>query len=115
MNQDADALLESLLDSLLNDFNHWFKRGQELLASCPDSVMTPDEREAMGVRIDEGLRAITATRALECHSGGDGHLDGVDDSLASACDRGLGSRSPGFGGEGEELALGALTKLLQIF
>ncbi|EHA64031.1 DUF2605 domain-containing protein [Synechococcus sp. WH 8016] len=64
MNQDADALLESLLDSLLNDFNHWFKRGQELLASCPDSVMTPDEREVMGVRIDEGLRAITATRAL---------------------------------------------------
>jgi hypothetical protein len=64
MNQDADALLESLLDSLLNDFNHWFKRGQELLASCPDSVMTPDERKAMGVRIDEGLRAITATRAL---------------------------------------------------
>jgi hypothetical protein len=64
MNQDADALLESLLDSLLNDFNHWFKRGQELLASCPDSLMTPDEREAMGVRIDEGLRAITATRAL---------------------------------------------------
>ena len=64
MNQDADALLESLLDSLLNDFNHWFKRGQELLASCPDSVMTPDEREAMGVRIDEGLLAITATRAL---------------------------------------------------
>ena len=64
MNQDADALLESLLDSLLNDFNHWFKRGQELLASCPDSVMTPDEREAMGARIDEGLRAITATRAL---------------------------------------------------
>ena len=64
MNQDADALLESLLDSLLNDFNHWFKRGQELLASCPDSVMTPDEREVMRVRIDEGLRAITATRAL---------------------------------------------------
>lgn len=64
MNQDADALLESLLDSLLNDFNHWFKRGQELLTSCPDSVMTPDERKAMGVRIDEGLRAITATRAL---------------------------------------------------
>jgi hypothetical protein len=64
MNQDADALLESLLDSLLNDFNHWFKRGQELLASCPDSVMIPDEREAMGVRIDEGLLAITATRAL---------------------------------------------------
>ena len=64
MNQEADALLESLLDSLLNDFNHWFKRGQELLAACPDSVLTPDDREAMGVRIDEGLKAIAATRAL---------------------------------------------------
>ena len=64
MNQEADALLESLLDSLLNDFNHWFKRGQELLAACPDSVMTPDERDVMRVRIDEGLKAIAATRAL---------------------------------------------------
>ena len=64
MNQETDALLESLLDSLLNDFNHWFKRGQELLAACPDSVLTPDDREAMGVRIDEGLKAIAATRAL---------------------------------------------------
>ena len=64
MNQEANALLESLLDSLLNDFNHWVKRGQELLAACPDSVLTPDDREAMGVRIDEGLKAIAATRAL---------------------------------------------------
>ena len=64
MNQEADALLESLLDSLLNDFNHWFKRGQELLAACPDSVMTSDERDVMRVRIDEGLKAIAATRAL---------------------------------------------------
>jgi hypothetical protein len=64
MNQEADALLESLLDSLLNDFNHWFKRGQELLAACPDSVMTPDERDVMRVRLDEGLKAIAATRAL---------------------------------------------------
>ena len=64
MNQEADALLESLLDSLLNDFNHCFKRGQELLAACPDSVLGSDESEAMGVRIDEGLKAIAATRAL---------------------------------------------------
>ena len=64
MDQEADALLESLLDSLLKDFNHWFKRGQELLTACPDSVLTPDERAAMGARIDEGLKAIAATRAL---------------------------------------------------
>ena len=64
MNQEANALLESLLDSLLNDFNHWFKRGQELIEACPDSVMSLDEREAMKVRIDEGLKAIAATRSL---------------------------------------------------
>ena len=64
MNQEADALLESLLDSLLNDFNHWFKRGQELIEACPASVMSLDEREAMKVRIDEGLKAIAATRSL---------------------------------------------------
>jgi hypothetical protein len=52
------------LDSLLNDFNHWFKRGQELIEACPDSVMSLDEREAMKVRIDEGLKAIAATRSL---------------------------------------------------
>ena len=57
---DADELLESLLDSLLKDFDHWFHRGQELLQDCPDS-MGPQERERMAVRVEEGLRAIEAT------------------------------------------------------
>lgn len=61
---EADALLESLLDSLLKDFNHWFRRGEELLQVCPDVVMNGEDREAMAARLDEGLRAIEATRAL---------------------------------------------------
>ena len=61
---EADALLESLLDSLLKDFNHWFRRGEELLQVCPDVVMDWADREAMAARLNEGLRAIEATRAL---------------------------------------------------
>ena len=61
---EADALLETLLDSLLNDFAHWFNRGEELLAVCPDQVMAPDQRQAMAVRLEEGRKAIAATRAL---------------------------------------------------
>jgi len=61
---DADALLETLLESLLNDFSHWFNRGEELLAVCPDLVMGREERAAMALRLEEGRKAIAATRAL---------------------------------------------------
>lgn len=64
MDPDADALLESLLDSLLNDFSHWFQRGEELLAVCPDLVMASQERAQMAERLAEGRKAIAATRAL---------------------------------------------------
>ena len=64
MDPDADALLENLLDSLLNDFSHWFQRGEELLAVCPDLVMPPQERAKMAERLAEGRKAIAATRAL---------------------------------------------------
>ena len=64
MDPDADALLEHLLDSLLNDFSHWFQRGEELLAVCPDLVMAPQERAQMADRLAEGRKAIAATRAL---------------------------------------------------
>ena len=62
--QEADALLEGLLDSLLNDFSHWFNRGEELLAVCPDGVMTAEQRQVMASRLAEGKKAIIATRAL---------------------------------------------------
>ena len=62
--QEADALLEGLLDSLLNDFSHWFNRGEELLAVCPDGVMTAEQRQVMASRLAECKKAIVATRAL---------------------------------------------------
>lgn len=63
-NRDAGALLDELLASLLDDFEHWFRRGEELLKICPDAVMPPEERERMGSRLQDGKKAIAATRAL---------------------------------------------------
>ena len=61
---EAGYLMESLLASLLDDFDHWFHRGQELLERCPDDVLEGEEREALRGRLDQGLKAVAATRAL---------------------------------------------------
>ena len=63
-NQDAGALLDELLASLLDDFEHWFQRGEELLQACPDAVMSLQERQGMERRLENGKKAIAATRAL---------------------------------------------------
>ena len=44
---DAGELMSSLLDSLLDDFEHWFHRGQELLARCPTHVMASDDQQRL--------------------------------------------------------------------
>ena len=63
-NRDAGALLDELLASLLDDFEHWFQRGEELLQACPDAVMSRQERQGMERRLQDGKKAIVATRAL---------------------------------------------------
>ena len=63
-NRDAGALLDELLASLLDDFEHWFQRGEELLQACPDAVMSVEERQQMEIRLQDGKKAIVATRAL---------------------------------------------------
>ena len=63
-NRDAGALLDELLASLLDDFEHWFQRGEELLQACPDAVMSLEERQQMEIRLQDGKKAIVATRAL---------------------------------------------------
>ena len=63
-NRDAGALLDELLASLLDDFEHWFRRGEELLQACPDAVMPLEGRQQMAIRLQEGKKAIAATRAL---------------------------------------------------
>ena len=63
-NGDAGALLEELLTSLLNDFEHWFQRGEQLLQECPDAVMSPDERQILAIRLRDATKTIAATRSL---------------------------------------------------
>ena len=63
-NQEAGALLDELLASLLDDFEHWFQRGEELLQACPEEVMPLQERQRMQERLQEGKKAIAATRSL---------------------------------------------------
>ena len=64
INSEAGALLDELLASLLDDFEHWFQRGEELLQACPDAVMPLEGRQQMAIRLQEGKKAIAATRAL---------------------------------------------------
>ena len=63
-NRDAGSLLDELLASLLDDFEHWFQRGEELLQACPDEVMPLEERQHMEERLQYGKKAIAATRSL---------------------------------------------------
>ena len=63
-NREAGALLDELLSSLLDDFEHWFQRGEELLQACPEEVMPREERQRMEERLQDGKKAIAATRSL---------------------------------------------------
>ena len=63
-NREAGALLDELLSSLLDDFEHWFQRGEELLQACPEEVMPQEERQRMEERLQDGKKAIAATRSL---------------------------------------------------
>ena len=61
---EAGALLDSLLASLLDDFDHWFQRGEDLLARCPDAVMGLEVRRRFADRLQQGRKAVVATRSL---------------------------------------------------
>ena len=61
---DAGVLMSKLLESLLDDFDGWFNRGETLLCDCPDCVMAQPDRLEMAGRLDEARKAICATRSL---------------------------------------------------
>ena len=61
---DAGVLMSKLLESLLDDFDGWFNRGETLLCDCPDCVMAQPDRLEMAGRLAEARKAISATRSL---------------------------------------------------
>ena len=61
---DAGALLESVLQPLLEDFADSFERGLRLLEVCPARVMIPTAREALHRRLIEAQAELNAARAL---------------------------------------------------
>ena len=61
---EAGALLDQLLDPLLDDFCLWFARGQVLLEHCPDAVMPAPERQAMAEELTISSKELLAARAM---------------------------------------------------
>ena len=64
LKQEAGTLMALLLSSLLDDFEHWFQSGEQLMQDCPTSVLPEDDQQAFRERLREGLRSVAATRAL---------------------------------------------------
>ena len=61
---EAGEILESLLESLLTDFEYWFSRGYELIEQSSDEILSFEERQDLSGRLEEGLQAVKAARAL---------------------------------------------------
>lgn len=61
---DSDQLLEELLESLLADFEYWFRRGLQLLELAPDALLPPSEQRRLATALTSALAELTAARAL---------------------------------------------------
>ncbi|MEB3351349.1 MAG: DUF2605 family protein [Cyanobacteriota bacterium] len=57
-------LLDQVLEPLLEDFAASFRRGQELVAACPERVMAAAERERFAHRLQQASAELAAARAL---------------------------------------------------
>jgi len=62
--EQAGALLDGLLGSLLSDFRFWFERGQVLLAHCPDQVMPQQARLELGEQLSQASLELAAASSL---------------------------------------------------
>lgn len=61
---DSGQLLDELLDSLLADFDYWFRRGLQLLELAPESLLPPSEQRRLGAALTSALAELAAARAL---------------------------------------------------
>jgi len=62
--EPAGVLLDELLESLLDDFRHWFARGVVLLDHCPDAVMAEVERGVLREKLELAHRELAAASSL---------------------------------------------------
>ncbi|MFZ9229737.1 MAG: DUF2605 family protein [Prochlorococcaceae cyanobacterium] len=62
--EQAGALLDGLLGSLLSDFRFWFERGQVLLEHCPDQVMPQQARLELGKQLAQASLELAAASSL---------------------------------------------------
>lgn len=62
--EQAGALLDGLLGSLLGDFRFWFERGQVLLQHCPDQVMPPEARQQLTEQLTQASLELAAASSL---------------------------------------------------
>lgn len=66
--QDASIpeseLLKSILSPLLEDFQHWFARSQQLLATEKLSFMSDEEQAALLKRVEQAQSEVNAAKVL---------------------------------------------------
>jgi hypothetical protein len=60
----AGALLDRVLEPLLDDFAASFERGFVLLDACPESVLPLERQQRLLGRLEEARRELAAARAL---------------------------------------------------
>jgi len=58
------VLLNQLLESLFSDFSFWFQRGLVLLDHTPATLLPDADQCSLRSDLQEGLKALAATRAL---------------------------------------------------
>ncbi len=61
---EPGQLLDQVLNPLLADFEETFARGLQLLAHCPDRVLSPDGRATLTQRLLDARAGLGAARAL---------------------------------------------------
>ena len=61
---DPGALLEQVLDPLLEDFDASFQRGLALLQRCPPQVLDLERQQKLRIRLEQAAAELGSARAL---------------------------------------------------
>ena len=61
---DPGALLDQVLDPLLQDFDASFQRGLELLQRCPPQALDLERQQRLRARLEQAAAELGSARAL---------------------------------------------------